>query len=708
MAQNKIHNGMKRILTILALLVGLAGNSQYINGDGYTIWKGNMYIGHPRTGSITVPISSVHLQLGDSATTKALWLPRVQDTGNISSPRQGMEIYRISDGRPYWRDLYKWYTFAVDAAQAVGDTTSFVWHKGGDYFPFVPIDNPPSIGTISEDDLTFITSDQTRFKILSSGIPYSNASDDSLIGINTNLELVKVPKTSGALTSVGLAMPSGFTVSNSPLTSNGTITVAGAGNYWHYINGLGQLRTFRQGQKDTGYLWMSGVTIYTAITHSFGNVGTGQYPNKVADTLGLTLDNEADPGTGLYGAIRHVWTGNYLNPARNNLISQMNLEVEAFAFNPSDPQLVYNRIRGMAKVFFANCFLKSAIPMSDASVTKSGFGNATVNFANKSASIGGTLQVSTVVASTASFTATIANTKERIVIGYHSSERGKVVGGFTVTVDGSSNITTVVTSGVYAKDTLYTILDEVGIEVYPDCIIIGGGSSSGLSVGSHTISIQSTTNDSTFLDYWGIMASPDSCKPVVGVMATHLDVDNRMNTTLGMRPYYNEYCDNINTAYFDAANDYFGSYPLSITDPNKYFDPSTCLLGYSNPVHPNPTGGSAIAKAILDAVRVKKIDKADYRLPVGSIINGYLESPQVAYGSGYRSITGKSTFIFDGATEDRLYVPKITAAAGTMTDQLTPWDFTATMPTVITGNNYGARFRITSAGSSNQFFLGSV
>jgi len=47
-----------------------------------------------------------------------------------------------------------------------------------------------------------------------------------------------------SLNSVGLTMPSAFTVSNSPLTSNGTIGVAGAGTVAQYIRGDGSLADF--------------------------------------------------------------------------------------------------------------------------------------------------------------------------------------------------------------------------------------------------------------------------------------------------------------------------------------------------------------------------------------------------------------------------------------------------------------------------------
>ena len=46
------------------------------------------------------------------------------------------------------------------------------------------------------------------------------------------------------LTSVGLSMPSAFTVSSSPLTSNGTISVTGAGTISEYVRGDGSLATF--------------------------------------------------------------------------------------------------------------------------------------------------------------------------------------------------------------------------------------------------------------------------------------------------------------------------------------------------------------------------------------------------------------------------------------------------------------------------------
>ena len=48
----------------------------------------------------------------------------------------------------------------------------------------------------------------------------------------------------GGVESVGLSMPAAFTVSNSPVTSTGTLTVVGAGAASQYIDGTGALQTF--------------------------------------------------------------------------------------------------------------------------------------------------------------------------------------------------------------------------------------------------------------------------------------------------------------------------------------------------------------------------------------------------------------------------------------------------------------------------------
>lgn len=59
------------------------------------------------------------------------------------------------------------------------------------------------------------------------------------------------------ITSIGLSMPSAFSVANSPLTANGSINVTGAGTTAQYIDGTGALQTF---PALTGYVPYTGAT----------------------------------------------------------------------------------------------------------------------------------------------------------------------------------------------------------------------------------------------------------------------------------------------------------------------------------------------------------------------------------------------------------------------------------------------------------------
>ena len=97
------------------------------------------------------------------------------------------------------------------------------------------------------------------------------------------------PKTlDSGLTSVGLSMPSAFTVSNSPLTSNGTRGVTGAGTTSQYIDGTGSLRSF---PSLTGYVPYVGAT---------QNVDLGEYGLTAGQ---LTLD-VSPTGTAVVGTTR--------------------------------------------------------------------------------------------------------------------------------------------------------------------------------------------------------------------------------------------------------------------------------------------------------------------------------------------------------------------------------------------------------------------
>ena len=71
------------------------------------------------------------------------------------------------------------------------------------------------------------------------------------------------------VTSVGLSMPSAFTVTGSPVTSSGNISVVGAGTVSQYIRGDGSLADFPQGVGGGG----ASVSYYLNLSVSQGSIG---------------------------------------------------------------------------------------------------------------------------------------------------------------------------------------------------------------------------------------------------------------------------------------------------------------------------------------------------------------------------------------------------------------------------------------------------
>jgi hypothetical protein len=106
----------------------------------------------------------------------------------------------------------------------------------------VNVQNDLVIVTESSEDITVNVSNAAGPAGV--GVPVGGTTGQVLKKFtNTNYDTYWAADASG-LTSVGVSMPSAFSVSNSPLTSNGTIAVTGAGTASQYIRGDGQLANF--------------------------------------------------------------------------------------------------------------------------------------------------------------------------------------------------------------------------------------------------------------------------------------------------------------------------------------------------------------------------------------------------------------------------------------------------------------------------------
>jgi hypothetical protein len=99
----------------------------------------------------------------------------------------------------------------------------------------------------------------------------------------------------GSVTSVGLTMPSAFNVGSSPITTNGTLAVTGAGTTAQYVRGDGSLATF---PGLTGFVPYTGATADVNLgTHDLtAERGTFQN-NGSSDTL--TVNHTSGSGKGI-------------------------------------------------------------------------------------------------------------------------------------------------------------------------------------------------------------------------------------------------------------------------------------------------------------------------------------------------------------------------------------------------------------------------
>ena len=106
----------------------------------------------------------------------------------------------------------------------------------------------------------------------------------------------------GTVTSVGLTMPSAFTVSNSPIISSGTIAVTGAGTSSQYVRGDGQLATLptsASGGSSISYYLNGGTAASVATYYQMSKIpviGTGVDFIKAGNGLiSQWLTDVADP-----------------------------------------------------------------------------------------------------------------------------------------------------------------------------------------------------------------------------------------------------------------------------------------------------------------------------------------------------------------------------------------------------------------------------
>ncbi len=130
----------------------------------------------------------------------------------------------------------------------------------------------------------------------------------------------------GTVTSVGLSMPSAFTVANSPITSSGTLTVTGSGSISQYIRGDGTLATYDEGTVTS--IGTTGPITGGTITNT-GTIGITQSSTSadgyLSSTDWNTFNNKGSGTVTSVGAITGT-TGTDFNIQNSPITSSGNLE----------------------------------------------------------------------------------------------------------------------------------------------------------------------------------------------------------------------------------------------------------------------------------------------------------------------------------------------------------------------------------------------
>jgi hypothetical protein len=127
-------------------------------------------------------------------------------------------------------------------------------------------------------------------------------------GIEQGATLEPVNPPGSAINSVGLTMPTAFNVANSPLTSNGTISVTGAGTTAEYIRGDGTLASF---PSLTGYVPYTGATQNVDLGEfglDTGFVNLDTTPTNTPTTQGTMYwdDSHSTAALIMNGTLQHI------------------------------------------------------------------------------------------------------------------------------------------------------------------------------------------------------------------------------------------------------------------------------------------------------------------------------------------------------------------------------------------------------------------
>lgn len=270
---------MKYIIIILILLLTISGNAQQRFPSGFPTQFNS---GWNRWG---YAMSDSGLIVANRDTT---WLAKYS----------GTVVFRPANKQFYYFDstLLRWFPFGINI-----DTTSLSNRIN------LKLNIADTVGKWLAQSTRLV---DTVYRVNDSTVGYTIKGTPYTFQI-----LGRLPSGggSGTVTSVGLSMPSAFSVSGSPVTTSGTFSVSGAGTTAQYIRGNGTLATFDTGAIPNFYLKVRGLLSGTSpITYSTTTGAIGITNANTTGTKGaasFTSSGFSDNGSGLIDLANVVTSG---------------------------------------------------------------------------------------------------------------------------------------------------------------------------------------------------------------------------------------------------------------------------------------------------------------------------------------------------------------------------------------------------------------
>lgn len=251
-------------------------------------------------------VTSVGITIGSTGTDISVTGSPVTSTGNIT-----INVPTSSAANRGLLSAADWTTFNNKVGTARSINTTAPLQGGGD----LSADRTLSITQAGASSNGYLSStDWNTFNNKQDALGYTPVNQTRQLTINGTSYDLSADRTwnVGTVTSIGVSMPSAFTVSNSPITSSGTIAITGAGSASQYIDGTGALQTFptiigeasnlvREVYNESGATMTKGTVVY--INGGHGNLPTiakalATGDSTSAQTYGVVQNNIGNNSNG--------------------------------------------------------------------------------------------------------------------------------------------------------------------------------------------------------------------------------------------------------------------------------------------------------------------------------------------------------------------------------------------------------------------------